>query len=208
MKENNSIASGAPALLIGVYFNGVVAFASLMGYIPASDYVPCFIVSILAGFLVFLGGFIELIRGDILAGTVNLVFGLFFILLSGVVNLFAFQGSLFHVTVEAATANGWIFLTLGTLLIILTPIYFFQSSLNTLLLLCADIAVMFLAFVNFGLLSLTFLIIAAWLILILGLIALYLSVAILYNTALGKTILPMGGPMIKTNIAEAAATKV
>jgi succinate-acetate transporter protein len=199
MVESSKIASGSPALLIGVYFNSVISFASLMGYIPASNHVPILVVSILAGFLVFLGGFIELIRGDILGGTLNLVFGLFFIMLSGVVNLLVFQGSLFNVPVESGTATGWIFLALGITLVILTPINFFLSGIVSMLLLCADVGVLIIAFVSLGVLSPSLMPLAAWLILILGLIAMYISAGTLYNTVLGKAIFPMGGPFIKSN---------
>lgn len=203
--DGNTMASGTPALLIGVYFNCVIGFASMMGYIPASQYVACLVVSVLAGFLVFLGGLIELIRGDIIGGTLNLVFGLFFIMLGGVTNYLVFQGSLVQMPIDVGLANAWIYLSLGLVLIVLTPCFLFSSGLFVVLLLCADFGVMFISFVGFGILAPFWLSVAAWLILILGFIALYSSFAILTNTAMGKMVFPLGGPVIKQNQSGIAA---
>lgn len=203
--NGNTMASGTPALLIAVYFNCVIGFASILGYIPPNQYVACLVVSILAGFLVFLGGLIELIRGDIIGGTLNMVFGLFFIMLGGVTNAFVFWGSLAHVAVDVSLANAWIYFALGIVLIVLTPCFLYASGLFVVLLLCADFGVMFIALVGFGILPLPFLTIAAWLILALGLIALYSAAAIMLNTSMGKMKFPLGGPVIKPQQSGIAA---
>lgn len=93
--------------------------------------------------------------------------------------------------------DGWAWLCLALVLLLWCPAYFKGTSIMATAVVVLEIGIIFIALMDIGLLGGSFKPIAAYALLMTGILGIYLSSAMVLNTAYGKTILPITGPWIK-----------
>jgi succinate-acetate transporter protein len=196
MDNKPSFANPTPAGLIALAVACFCFFASLSGLVESS-------ASILLG-IWLLGGFvvqivvalIDLKNNNTSGGNAFLYFSAFFMLVSGTEMIVKFilanQGIAVDTTIDGWA---WLALTLGTYL--LTPAFFKAPLPLTLVVLFLDIALPFITLMDMHVLSHDIAIIPGVSLLCAGLSALYLSGAIVVNTAFGRNVMPVPGPIIR-----------
>jgi len=97
----------------------------------------------------------------------------------------------------AASCDPYAWLALTIILTLFTPAYLVGSSVFFAALIFADIGLWFITLMKFGSLSPVFAApIAAYSLLALGVLGLYLAAAIVLNTQFKKVLLPVGKPLI------------
>lgn len=191
-------ASPGPAALAALAIICFAFFAVLTGRVP-HEAVPILMAwGIGASFIQLVAGIMDLKHGDIVAGTTFFVFGAFFMLASGLEHIVEFWAHTANVHLVATTLKGWIWLCMTLVLIGLTPSFAVISSTFFITLVVADLGVLFVALMYLGILPAALASpVAGWLILIVGILGIYLMTAQVLNTALGKRVLPIGGPIIR-----------
>jgi succinate-acetate transporter protein len=156
---------------------------------------------LIGGFVVqVIVGTIELKEGQILGGNVFLYFSAFFMLVGGLeffVKYFALSQQ-WSIPLDTHV-DGWAWLVLAFCLVMWTPAYFKGTSILALVVILVDIAVVQVAFLDLGVLSPSFKPFAAYALLAAGILAMYLSAALILNTTYGKTVLPLTKPWLKDN---------
>ena len=191
-------ANPLPAALAALSVVCFAFFAILTGRVP-HEAAPALIGICFAGGVVqIIAAVMDLNHGNAVGGTLFFVFGCFFMLgvsVNHAVQLYAEASGVNY----SIALDGWYFLCLALILIIITFVVTLVNNIFVLALVCADLGVLILAFVHLQMLSASFLPVAAWLILAVGLIGLYLILSMLLNTAAQKPILPTGKPLIKLN---------
>lgn len=196
MSSSHQGASPGPGALCALSVVCFCFFALLTGRVP-HEAAPALIGICLAGGLIqMIAAVIDLKHGDLVGGTTFFVFGGFFMLATGINQAVHFTAALSKAHVSPAM-DGWFFLVLAIILFLLTPSFATVSSVFFVALLLADVAVLILGLVNLKLVGPVLVPLAAWFILILGVIGLYLVFAQVYNTAAGKRVFPIGSPLIK-----------
>lgn len=199
MSNNNSgWANPAPAGLVALGVACFIFFALLSGKVTAGA-MPLMGAWLIGGFVVQLSvGLIELKEGQMTGGNVFLYFSAFFMLVGGI----EFFIKYFAIVQEwslplDATVDGWAWLVLAFCLVLWTPAYFKGTSILASIVILVDIAVVQVAFLDLGVLSPAFKPVAGYALLFAGMLAMYLSAALILNNAYGKTILPITKPWIK-----------
>ena len=196
MSSAHTAASPGPGALCALSVVCFCFFALLTGRVP-HEAAPALISICLAGGLIqMIAAVMDLNHGDLVGGTTFFVFGGFFMLATGINQAVHFVAALCKYSFSPAM-DGWFFLVLGIVLVLLTPSFATVSSVFFITLILADAAVLLLGLVNLKLAGHAMIVLAAWLILLVGLIGLYLVFAQVLNTALGRMIFPMGTPLIK-----------
>jgi succinate-acetate transporter protein len=76
-------------------------------------------------------------------------------------------------------------------LILWTPAFFKTLSILSFVVLAIDVALPFLALIDLGILNADYAVIPAYALLVAALLAMYLSAAIVVNTAFGKNLFPV-----------------
>jgi succinate-acetate transporter protein len=87
------------------------------------------------------------------------------------------------------------------ILIVLSPSFLMLSPTFFAVLIIADIAVGFIAAVYLKMVGLIGLLVAGWALLALGILGLYLILAIVFNETYGSVVFPVGGPVIKRRVS-------
>ncbi len=198
--NNGGWANPAPAGLVALGVACFIFFALLSGKVTAGA-MPLMGCWLIGGFVVQLAvGIIELKEGQMTGGNVFLYFSAFFMLVGGM----EFFIKYFAIVKEwslplDATVDGWAWLVLAFCLVLWTPAYFKGTSILATIVILVDIAVVQVAFLDLGVLNPTFKVTAAYPLLFAGILAMYLSSALILNSAYGKTILPITKPWIKDN---------
>jgi hypothetical protein len=189
-------ANPLPAALCALSVVCFAFFALLTGRIP-HEAAPALIGICFGGAVVqIIAAVMDLKHGNALGGTLFFVFGAFFMLgvsINHAVQLYA-EVSGVHYSIAL---DGWYFLILAIILILMTIVATLANSIFVLALTCADLGVLILALVHLKLLSPAFLQLAGWLILILGIVGLYLIFVMLFNATAGKQVFPTGKPLFK-----------
>lgn len=195
--EHGGWANPAPAGLVALAIACFTFYAILGGKVDHSAG-PLLGIWLLGGFIVQLTvGIIELKTGQVTGGNVFLFFSAFFMLVGGMEFLFKFFAGVNGWALDARI-DGWAWLVLFIILILWTPAYLKQSPLAMgLCVLALDVAVFFVAFMDLTLIARTYASVAAFFLLIAGILGIYVASAIVLNTAFSKTVLPMPGPMLK-----------
>jgi succinate-acetate transporter protein len=198
MSGNKEWANPAPAGLVALAVACFTFFALLSGKVNEGA-LPLLACWLFGGFLVqIVVGILELKEGNSTGGNVFTFFSAFF-MLTGAMEFFVKYFAIAYkwpIPLDAHI-DGWAWLCLALVLLLWSPAYFKGTSILSTAILILEVAVILIAFMDIGLLGSSFKPIAAYSLLITGLLAIYLSSALILKTAYGKTILPITGPWIK-----------
>lgn len=194
-------ANPAPAGLVALAMACFTFFALLTGKVGGTC-IGLMGLWLIGGFVVqVIVGVIELMEGNTTGGNVFTFFSAFFMLVTGLELVFKFFAAVHGWQIAGtpidARIDGWAWLPLAIALLVWTPAYFKGPLFMTLLVLSLDVAVPIVAFKDMGLLAASWGPIAGLFLLIAGIFGLYVSSAIVLNTAYGKQVLPMPGPIVK-----------
>ncbi len=187
-------ANPTPAGLIALAVACFCFFAMLNGQVTAE-------ASLLMG-LWLLGGFLvqfvvalcDLKAGNLSGGNVFLYFSAYFMFVTGAEFILKYVCSLKGIALDGRI-DGWAWLVLTLVTLLYTPAFFKASKCLLYIVLLLDIALPFITLRDFGLVNLT--VISAWALLGAGIVGLYLSGALVLNGTFGKTVLPIGKPIIR-----------
>lgn len=183
---SNPTAAGLVALAVacGCFF------AMLTGRVT-HDALPLVAAWLLSGFVIqFVVGLLDLKAGSHAGGNAFLFFSGFFMLTSAVGLLLKYSALKAGVPLDARL-DGYAWGVLTAVMFLWTPAFFVRFSLLSLVVLFLDIALPFITLVDLGVLSKDYLHVAAWSLLTSGAIAIYLSAAIVVNTAYGRKVYPL-----------------
>lgn len=155
---------------------------------------------LLGGFVVqFTVAIIEILEGATTGGNVFLIFSAFF-MLTGAAEMFTkyfAAANKWSIPLDTRI-DGWAWTALAIGLLIYTFAYLKATSILFIAVCVLDVAVVTIALMDMGMVSkVSGDPIAAYGLLITGILALYLSGAIIVNTAFGKSILPISAPFSK-----------
>ncbi len=197
MSEHKGWATPGPAGLVALAVACFGFYAILSGTVKGTA-APVLGIWLLGGFVVQISvALIELKNGHVTGGNVFLFFSAFFMLVGGLEFIFKFFAAVNKWTVDY-TMDGWLWLPLFITLILWTPAYLKESpAVMSVVVMLLDIGVFFVTFMDMGVLGHHYAPIAAYFIVAAGFGALWVAAAIILNTAFGKTILPMPGPILK-----------
>jgi len=197
MSEHKGWATPGPAGLVALAVACFGFYAILTGTVKGTA-APVLGIWLIGGFVVQIAvALIELKNGHVTGGNVFLFFSAFFMLVGGMEFIFKYFVALNAWKVDF-TMDGWLWLPLFIALILWTPAYLKESpAVMSLVVLCLDVTVFFVTFMDMGKLAHHFAPTAGYFALTAGFGALWVASAGILNTAFGKTILPMPGPMIK-----------
>ena len=199
MSSNESgCANPGPAGLTALAIACFTFFAVLTGKAPHES-LPLLGCWLIGGFVVQLSvAIIELREGALLGGNVFLFFSAFFMLTGGLEFLLRTSPA-WTAAKPSAAIDGWAWLVLTVTLILWTPAYMktAPSSLS-LAVIILDLAIIFVTARDLGYIEAAAgSAYAGWLLLLAGILGIYVAAGIQLNTAFGKTILPLGSPMLK-----------
>jgi len=197
MSEHKGWANPGPAGLVALAVACFGFYALLSGTVKGTAVVVLGLW-LLGGFVVQLSvALIELKNGHVTGGNVFLFFSSFLMLVGGMEFIFKFFAALYGWKVDF-TMDGWLWLPLFISLVLWTPAYLKESSaLMSIVVILVDITVFFVTFMDMGVLNHSYAITASYFVVVAGCGALYVAAAGVLNTAFGKTILPMPGPILK-----------
>ncbi len=183
---SNPTAAGLVALAVAC----VCFFALLNGYIETSA-MPLIGCWLLGGFVIqIIVGLLDLKGGNHAGGNTFLFFSAFFMLVGGLEMLLKYNAILAGNPLDARI-DGYAWSILTIVVYLWTPAFFKKFSLLSVIVIFLDIALPFIALIDLQLIGSEFAFIPAWSLLISGLVAVYMSAAIVVNTAFGKKIYPM-----------------
>lgn len=196
IKQPVGMSNPMPAGMVALAVVCISFFALLAGYVkPESE--PLLGIWLLGGFVVqLLVGVIDFKNQNKTGGNTFLVFSAFFMLVGGVEMIYKFHMGANHIPFDARI-DGWAWIGLTVTLLLWTPAFFKTPFFLTLIVLALDIALPFITLLNLGLIPAAYKIVPAYALLASGLFGLYLGAATIVNTAFGKNVYPMPGPIIK-----------
>lgn len=200
MPDNVNTATAGPAGNIVMIFYLAALVPVLIGIAPP-EMIVLLIPMGLAGVLVQLvAGTLELKRGDVMGGNITLAFSAFMV--------YGSVGTLLKLLnigpQNTATVDGFIFLSMGIVLITVTGLALRACFAAALFLVITDIFFVLLGLSN--LLGMPSLSVAAGYIELLAIFSLFWQVAAaILNTAYGKEVISLGAPLIKSAPEEAGA---
>jgi succinate-acetate transporter protein len=200
MSSNNQAAwaNPIPAGLVSLAVACVSFFGLLSGNVNHSA-MPLLGCWLIGGFVVqIVVALIELREGAILGGNVFLFFSAFFTLTGG---LEFFVKAYFN-TVGGqpidTTLDGYAWSVLFISLLLWTPAYLKKSTaVMGLLVVAVDVGACLVMLMDLKILGSSYSIVAAYALLIAGILAVYLAAAIQLQAAFGRAILPIPDPIIK-----------
>ena len=198
MSGGKGWANPAPAGLVALAVACFIFYALMTGKIEGSA-IPLMGCWLVGGFVVqVIVGVIELLEGNSTAGNVFSFFCAFFMLANGLEMFVKFWASVNGIAIDARV-DGWAWLALATALTVWTLAYLKESNaLLSIAVILIDVAAFMIAFMDMAVLSAAFRPIAGTLLFIAGWLGLYIASAIIVNTAYGKSVLPLPGPILKT----------
>lgn len=196
MSEKHGWASPAPAGLVALGIACFTFYASLSGSVGpgAAPLMGCWLIG---GFVIqFVVGVLELKEGNLTGGNVFLFFSAFFMLTGGLEMFVKFFASVNSWKLDARI-DGWAWLVLLIILVFYAFAYYRQTAfvMNILVTLLTG-AVFFIAFIDLQWIDGSVRMIPAYLLLVAGFVAIYMSAAIILNSAYEKSILPVGKPIL------------
>ena len=186
MVKTKDWATPVPAGLVAVAVACFCYFGLLNGHVDgtAAPLIGCWL---LGAFVVqLIVGLVGFKSGDVPGGNLFLVFAAFF-MLTGCIAMFVTSSG----AALDARIDGWAWLAIALALLLWTPAFLKPFGLLSVIVLSLDVALPFLAVINLGYLPASLLFIPGYALLVAGLIALYVSGAIVVNTALGKDLYPL-----------------
>ncbi len=183
---SNPTAAGLVALAVAC----ACFFAYLNGYIETSA-MPLIGCWLLGGFVIqIVVGLLDLKGGNHAGGNTFLFFSSFFMLVGGLEMLIKYNAISAGAPLDARV-DGYAWSILTIVVLLWTPAFFKKFSLLSVVVLFLNIALPFISLLDLQLIGSEFAFIPAWSLLIAGLVAVYMSAAIVVNTAFGKKIYPM-----------------
>lgn len=195
MSGSKGWANPAPAGLVALAMACFCFYALLTGKVDHSA-IPLLGCWLIGGFFVqVIVAIIEILEGNTTGANVFTFFSAFFMLVGGLEFFVKFAASLNGWVIDSRI-DGWAWLTLAIALLAWTPAYFKGSFAMSLVVLALDVAVPLIALSDMKVIS-GFSNLAGNFLLIAGILGLYVASAIILNTAFGKTVLPLGSPIIK-----------
>ena len=201
MSENseawaNPVAAGLISLAVAVF----MFYAMFAGYTTAPGCLPTMGFWLMGAFFVqIVVAIVELKGGGYNAGNVFLFFSAFFCFTTGTEMIFKYIAIVHQWTpMYDGHVDGWAWLALGIALIPITIAYLKTAPLSmNLMVFGLDFAVIFIVGMDIGWMGHEYAHIAAYGCLWAGVFALYTAGAMFLNNSFKKTVLPMGGPIIK-----------
>lgn len=189
-------ANPTPAGLVALAVACFGFFALLSGKVEPSA-MPLLGIWLLGGFVVqIVVGLIDLKGGNTTGGNTFIFFCAFFMFVSGLEMIFKFNMTNSGIKIDSHI-DGWAWAALTLVMYAWTPAFFKTPALLAVIVLALDVALPFICLTDMGVLPATFKIIPAWALLVAGITGIYLSAAIIVNTAFGKNVYPNPGPIIK-----------
>jgi succinate-acetate transporter protein len=182
---SNPTAAGLVALAVACF----CFFALLEGHVDATQAKPLIGCWLIGGFVIqIIVAFLDLKEGNHAGGNTFLFFSAFFMLATGMgmlVGAFGVQ--------TTSVIDGWAWLALTAVVILWLPAFFKKVGILSFIVLFVAIALPFIALGDiYGTASLGGLAhVPSYALLIAGLMAIYLSAAIIVNKAFGKNVYPM-----------------
>lgn len=197
MSEHKGWVSPGSAGLVALAVACFGFFAVLSGTVEKTA-APVLGIWLLGGFVVqIVVALIELRNGHLTGGNVFLFFSAFFMLVGGIEFIFKYYAALNGWPVDF-TMDGWLWLPLLITLLLWTPAYLKESpAVMSLVVLLLDVVVFIVTFMDMGKLAHSYAPIAGYLALLAGFGAIWVAAAGILNTAFGKKVLPMPGPILK-----------
>jgi hypothetical protein len=197
MSDHKGWATPGPAGLVALAVACFGFYAILSGTVKGTA-APVLGIWLLGGFVVQISvALIELKNGHLTGGNVFLFFSAFFMLVGGIEFIFKYFVAINGWKVDF-TIDGWLWLPLFITLILWTPAYLKESSaIMAMVVLLLDVTVFFVTFMDMGVLGHSYAVIASYFVIVAGCGALYIAAAGILNTAFGKVMLPVPGPIIK-----------
>ena len=182
-------ANPTPAGLVALATACFCFFAMLNGFVEktAMPLIGCWL---LGGFVVQLVvGLLDLKSGNHAGGNTFLFFSAFFMLVGGLEMFAKYNGIVAGAPLDSRI-DGFAWLALTIAIILWTPAFLKSFGLLSLVVLALDVALPFIALIDLKALPAGLSVIPAYALLAAGCIALYLSAAMIVNTAYGKKIYP------------------
>ena len=185
-----------PAGLVALAVACFCFFALLTGKVTGAA-VPLLGCWLIGGFVVqLIVALVDLKGGNTTGGNTFLFFSAFFMLVGGLEMILKFNAANNGIVLDARI-DGWAWLVLTIVVFMWTPAFFKTPLVLTLIVLALDVALPFITLMDLGILPKAYAVIPAWALLIAGILGIYLSAAIIVNTAFGRQVYPMPGPIIK-----------
>jgi succinate-acetate transporter protein len=193
-QQEHSFANPGPAGLGALAIACFLFFALLTGRVEhaSAPILGCWLVG--GAICQIAAGLIELKDHNLAGGNLMLFFGAFF-MATGAVSMFAKTIMGANGVAFDASIDGWAWLCAFLVLVCLTPCYLKANKIFFWVVVLADVAVGALALTDLGIAKLGAL--AGWVLLAVGIGALYLVAATAINGTFGKTILPVPAPYSK-----------
>jgi len=179
-----------PAGLVALAVACFCFFAILNGFVEASA-MPLIGCWLIGGFVVqAVVALVDLKNGNHVGGNTFLFFCAFFMLVGGMAMFLKYGGIVSGAPLDTRI-DGYAWAALTLALFLWTPAFLKPFSLLSLIVLALDVALPFITLIDLQILPASFAFIPAYALLIAALIALYLSAALVVNTALGKKFYPV-----------------
>ncbi len=190
-------ANPTPAGLVALGVACFCFFALLTGKVVAKDAMPLIGCWLLGGALIqYTVALIDYKAPNSTGANTFLFFSGFFMLVGGMEMLlktyYLNTGLTFDVRVD-----GWAWAVLTLVLLLWTPAFFKTPLALLTIVIFLDIALPFITLIDLGLIEKSYAVIPAYALLGAGIVGIYLSAAIVVNTAYGRAIFPMPGPIVK-----------
>ena len=193
-----------PAGLVALAVACACFFAMLTGRVEASA-MPLIACWLLGGFVVqFVVGLLDLKGGNATGGNTFLFFSAFFMLVGG------FEMVMKYTAMAAGTPldsriDGYAWAVLAMVLLLWTPAFMTKFTLLSVVVLLLDVALPVITLLDLRLLPKDYAFIPAYALLFAGLVAIYLSAAMVVNQAFGRTVYPLPGTQQAARQPAAAA---
>jgi len=188
-------ANPTPAGLVALAVACFCLFAQLNGFVKPSA-MPLIGCWLIGGFVVqLIVGLLDLKGGNYTGGNTFLYFSAFFMLVGGLEMFLKYNGIAAGAPLDTSI-DGFAWIALTLVVYLWTPAFLKSFNLLSLIVLALDVALPFKTTVNLGLLAgndlePVFKTIAAYALLTAAVLAIYLSAALVVNTAFGKKIYPV-----------------
>jgi len=178
-------ANPTPAGLVALAVACFCFFGIFNGFVKPSA-MPLIGCWLMGGFVIqLIVGLLDLKGGNYAGGNTFLFFSAFFMLVGGLEMFFKYYGEV------DARIDGYAWAALTLAVYLWTPAFFKSFNLLSLVVLALDVALPFITLIDLGILSADFKPIPGYALLVAGIIAIYLSAALVVNTTFGKKIYPV-----------------
>ncbi|MBC7076322.1 MAG: hypothetical protein H5T98_09715 [Syntrophomonadaceae bacterium] len=175
------------------------AFYALLSGKVSGNAIPLMGLWLLGGFVIQLAvGLIELKENSLSGGNIFLLFSGFFMFTTGLSFVFKYYAATQGWALDARI-DGWVWIILWVTVWLWTPAFFDRPLVFVLMVLSICVACPFICLIDLGVLDHGYAKIPANALLIAGSLGTYFAAAGMLNTTYGRTILPVGKPVVKHN---------